>query len=55
MTDLEEKVDWALSHEAEAREIAAEGQALACRLTWESEVARAGQIITAAWHGEAGT
>ncbi len=45
MTDLEEKIDWVRSHDKEAREIAANGQALANSLTWEKECARAGQSI----------
>ena len=46
MSDLEEKVDWARSHDREAREIAHEGQGLARSLTWDSERAEAGERIT---------
>ena len=46
MSDLEEKIDWVRSHDNEAREIAANGQALANSLTWEKESIRAGQTIT---------
>lgn len=44
--DLDEKIDWVRSHDHEAKEIAAAGQALAQSLTWDSERHRAGRIIT---------
>lgn len=49
LSDLEAQLDWAQSHDAEVREIAAEGLALARSLTWESECARAGRIIEETW------
>lgn len=49
LSDLEEKIDWVRSHPAQAREIAANGQALANTLTFDSETAAAAQIIENNW------
>lgn len=45
LSNLEEQVDWALTNQDRAREIAAAGQAVALEATWERECRRAGQII----------
>lgn len=45
MSDLAEKVEWVRSHDREAREIAAHGQAFARSMTFESESRRAAEII----------
>lgn len=47
--DLAERIDWVRSNDDAAREIAAEGQALARSMTWESETAFAAARI--AEHG----
>ncbi|QDC10827.1 lipopolysaccharide-modifying protein [Oceanicola sp. D3] len=47
LADLEEKLEWLRSHDAEAHEIAQEGQALAREMTWERERARAAEILAA--------
>jgi hypothetical protein len=49
MTDFEEKIEWVRSHDAEAKAIAERGQALARRLTFESQARRAVEIIEAHW------
>ena len=49
LSDLAEKVDWVRTHDAEAQKIAAAGQAFARALTFESETARAAQIIETHW------
>lgn len=49
LSDLEEKIDWARAHPSRAREIAANGQALAHSLTFESQTAAAARIIEENW------
>jgi hypothetical protein len=49
MADLEDKIEWVRSHDAEARAIAERGQALARTLTFESQARRAVEIIEAHW------
>jgi Arabidopsis thaliana protein of unknown function (DUF821). len=49
LSDLAEKVEWVRSHEREAREIAAHGQAFARAMTFESETRRATEIIEKNW------
>jgi Glycosyl transferase family 90 len=46
LSDLETQIEWVRSHDAEAEGIAAAGQTLARSMTFESELRRAGQIIT---------
>jgi hypothetical protein len=48
MSDLVEKIDWARSHDAEAKAIAANGQAFARSMTFESETEWAVNAICAA-------
>jgi preprotein translocase SecE subunit len=48
MTDLVEKIDWARSHDAEARRIAENGQAFARSMTFEGETEWAVNAICAA-------
>jgi len=48
LSDLVEKVDWAQSHDAEAKAIAANGQAFARSMTFESETRWAVNAICAA-------
>lgn len=50
LSDLAERLDWVRSHDDRAREIAAEGQALARSMTWEGERAVAAALIEQ--HGE---
>lgn len=47
LSDLAEQIDWLRSHDAEAREIAARGQAVARTLTFESETHEAARLIAA--------
>ncbi len=55
MSDLVEKIEWARSNDAQAREIAANGQAFARSMTLESETRYAVAAICAAQNvGEAG-
>jgi hypothetical protein len=49
LSDLESQIDWVRSHDAEAREIAAEGRALVRSMTWESERAVAAARIEEFW------
>ncbi|MBW6418595.1 glycosyl transferase family 90 [Celeribacter sp. PS-C1] len=49
LSDLAEKVEWVRSHDREAREIAAHGQAFARTLTFEHVTAQATQIIEQNW------
>lgn len=49
MSDLVEKIEWARSHDAEARDIAANGQAFARSMTFESQTAWAVNAICAAY------
>lgn len=49
MSDLAEKVDWVRSHDREAREIAAAGQAFARAMTFETETRAAARIIEDNW------
>jgi hypothetical protein len=48
MSDLPDKAAWVLSHGAEAKRIGEAGRALAEAITYESAVADALSIITAA-------
>ena len=48
MSDLIEKIDWARSHDAEAKAIASNGQAFARSMTFESEMEWAVRAICAA-------
>ena len=50
MSDLLEQWEWAMAHDAEARQIAANGQALARELTFEQATADAVALITANWN-----
>ncbi|SIN76148.1 glycosyl transferase family 90 [Vannielia litorea] len=52
LSDLETQFDWVKANPSQAREIAAEGQALARSLTWDSECARAGEIINSTWSSQ---
>lgn len=45
MADLAEKIDWVRSNDAQAKEIAAHGQAFARTLTFETQTRRAAEII----------
>jgi hypothetical protein len=49
MSDLLEKIDWVRSHDAEARKIAANGQAFARTLDFEAVRREAVEIISANW------
>lgn len=49
MSDLAEQIDWVRSHDNEAREIAANGQAFARKMTFEAETAVAAGIIERNW------
>lgn len=49
MSDLAEKIDWVRSHDREAREIAANGQAFARAMTFETETRNAARIIAENW------
>ncbi len=49
LSDLEEKIAWVKDNDTQASEIAANGQALARAMTFESEAQRAGALIDANW------
>jgi len=49
LSDLIEKIDWARSHQAEARDIAAAGQRFAMALDFEAGKRDAVEIIGANW------
>ena len=49
LSDLAEKIDWVRSHDREARDIAANGQALAHAMTFEAETATATRTIAENW------
>jgi hypothetical protein len=49
MSDLAARIDWVRSHDAEARQIAAAGQAFARTLDFETVRRQAAAIITANW------
>lgn len=49
LSNLAEQVDWVRANDAQAREIAANGQTVARAMTFESESKRAGRIIDDNW------
>ncbi len=49
MADLDEKIEWVLSHSVEAKAIAERGQTLARTLTFASQARRAADIIEEHW------
>jgi len=50
MADLEERIDWLRSNDAEAQAIARRGQALARSMTMTSETVRGAELITRHWN-----
>ncbi|WP_421701768.1 glycosyl transferase family 90 [Aliiroseovarius sp.] len=51
LSDLEEKLDWIRANDVQCRNIAANGQALARSLDFESQTRWAGETITQRWAG----
>jgi len=50
LSDLEERIDWLRTNDAEAQAIARRGQALVRRMTMASETARGAALITQYWN-----
>lgn len=49
LSDLAEKIEWVRTHDREAQEIAANGQAFALAMTFETETRNAARIIEENW------
>lgn len=55
MADLDEKIEWVRSHDAEAKAIGERGQAFARTLTFSSQARRAARLIEGHWDRDVGS